>query len=126
MLAILGNKRKVKNRMGTINFKSKAHADILMLKSDAQRIFSLFGRELKEQGAIEYKDMPEIEKNLTHAITDEEQNSTYSEEQTQTEPDEQNQDEPNEPAVSLKQKLHPLLKMLKSSYESKESIYWGF
>ncbi len=113
--------------MGTVKFKTKSHADVLMLKSDAEKIFTLIHRTLTEQGTIDYQDLPSIQAQLRQAITAEEnKHNNPNEADTESETNADIDNRPTQTPVTLKLKLFPLLKMMQASYTAKQPIYWGF
>ena len=120
--------------MATVNFKSKAHGNILMLQSEVEKIFSMCGRTFKQQDAIDYTQLPQLIIQLEAAIDAEQAaqrctntpgNSASCDKEQENNLDEKDHDS-HQPNIYLKQKLFPLLQMMRASYEAQTSIYWGF
>lgn len=92
-------------------FKSKATADLIMLGPNGDQLLRLLGREPSQKGIIEPQDMAPAIAELQRAIATEEADRG---------------DEPL-PAnkVSLRQRLWPMIEMMKRAQAAREPIVWG-
>lgn len=108
--------------MSLYKFKSKAHADVIMLGDHAKKLFEIAGHSLPDQGAIEPSSMAEFRARLIAAINTErmsQEEQVDKEETPETMAQKTNH-------VSLEQRAYPLLKMLDSSEKAEQPIHWGF
>ncbi len=92
-------------------FKSAATGDLIMLGAHGDQLLKLLGREPAPRGIIEVADMPAASAALLAAITQDE---------TPPEPDEAAQ-----PAVGLRQRLWPMIEMLRRAHEADAAVVWG-
>lgn len=111
--------------MGIVKFKSKAGADIVMLKPHAENLFSIMGLELRPQGVITPEQMPEVSARLIAAINQEKMAESGKADIDETDLT------PQEIAairnhVSLEQRAYPLLKLLQAAQQNDKDIHWGF
>jgi hypothetical protein len=90
-------------------FKSKATADVIMLQPHGDQLMRLIGREPAAKGIIETADMPVAIRTLQEAAA-----------LAQPPPDSE-----GERAVGLKQRVWPLIEMMKRSHAAGEPIVWG-
>lgn len=111
--------------MGIVKFKSKAGADIVMLKPHAETLFKIMGIELKDQGVITPDNMPQTIANLIAAINHEKMAESDKPEVDETDLTAQEKAALRN-HVSLEQRAYPLLKLLKAASEKSKDIHWGF
>ena len=95
-------------------FKSAASGDLIMLGPQGDQLLRLLGREPAVKGIIEPTAMPAAIVTLqTAAAAEEVQGSTDDAEA------------PVRPAVSLRQRLWPMIDMLRRSQAANEPVVWG-
>lgn len=95
-------------------FKSAASGDLIMLGPQGDQLLRLLGREPALKGIIEPTAMPAAIVTLqTAAAAEEDQGSTDDAEA------------PVRPAVSLRQRLWPMIDMLRRSQAANEPVVWG-
>lgn len=92
-------------------FKSAATGDLIMLGAHGDQLLKLLGREPSSRGIIEVADMPVASAALLAAIT-----------QDETPPED---DEAAQPAVGLRQRLWPMIEMLRRAHEADAPVVWG-
>jgi Domain of unknown function (DUF1840) len=92
-------------------FKSAATGDVIMLGAHGDQLLKLLGREPAAQGIIEVADMPAASATLLAAISKDE-----------TPPED---DEAAQPAVGLRQRLWPMIEMLRRAHEANAAVVWG-
>jgi hypothetical protein len=94
-------------------FKSKATGDVIMLGPNGDQLLQLLGREPEPKGIVEVADMGVAIDALQRAV--QEQERVASEEEG-TAP---------HSGVSLRQRLWPMIEMLKQAQAHKEPVVWG-
>ena len=95
-------------------FKSAASGDLIMLGPQGDQLLRLLGREPAVKGIIEPTAMPAAIVTLqTAAAAEEVQGSTDDAEARVR------------PAVSLRQRLWPMIDMLRRSQAANEPVVWG-
>lgn len=101
-------------------FRSQAAADLIMLTPTGDRVLALLGREPAPKGIIEVADMAQAIERLTAAVADDDA-------ARQRAPTEEEGGEPHRPAeaVSLRQRVWPLVQMLRICQAADEPIVWG-
>lgn len=92
-------------------FKSAATGDLIMLAPNGDQMLRLIGREPAPQGIIEVAAMPEAIAALLAAIAKEE-----------TPPED---DDQRLPPVGLRQRLWPMIEMLRRCEAAGEPVVWG-
>ena len=110
--------------MGIVKFKSKAAADIVMLKPHADKLFKIMGIETGERGVIEPANLAHAHAQLVAAINHE----------RMARADQAVQEEDLSPEerlalrnhVPLEQRAYPLLKMLEEAKRKDVDVHWGF
>lgn len=111
--------------MGIVKFKSKAAADIVMLKPHAEKLFSIMGIPLEEQGVIQPAQLPNAIAPLQAAIDQEKSHKVnlpkLDETALSAEEKKLHADE-----VGLEQRAYPLLKMLEAANSENQDVHWGF
>jgi Domain of unknown function (DUF1840) len=89
-------------------FKSKAAGDVIMLGPNGDQLLRLIGREPAGQGIVEPDAMAKAITALQQAVVaDEAQRSESSRE------------------VSLRQRVWPMVEMMKRAQAAREPIVWG-
>jgi hypothetical protein len=99
-------------------FRSKAAGDVIMLGPNGDQVMRLIGREPAAQGIFEVEHMPQIVAALERAVAaDDAARRTDG------------ADESDKPAqgdgVSLRQRVWPLVEMLRRAQAAREVITWG-
>ena len=94
-------------------FKSAASGDLIMLGPHGDQMLRLIGREPAAKGIIEVDAMPAVLAALQAAVADPQP------------PPEAGDDEPGQPPVGLRQRLWPMIEMLRRSHAAREPIVWG-
>jgi hypothetical protein len=90
-------------------FKSKAAGDVIMLQPHGEQLLRLIGREPAAKGIIEVAAMPGVIQALQNAAAQGEAPT----------------DGDGERGVGLKQRVWPMIEMLKRSHAAHEPIVWG-
>jgi hypothetical protein len=96
-------------------FKSKASGDVIMLAPQGDRLMRLLGREPAARGIIEPAAMPAAIAALEAAIREVESAGEQPEEDTP----------PDESPVSLRQRLWPMIDMLRRASAADVPVVWG-
>jgi hypothetical protein len=95
-------------------FKSAAAGDVIMLGPQGNQLLQLLGREPEPKGIFEVADMPSLQARLEVAIAGEAPGAGMPEE-----------DQAAQPAVVLRQRLWPMIDMLRRCHAAGEPIVWG-
>jgi riboflavin synthase len=98
-------------------FKSKACGDLIMLGPNGDQMLRLIGHEPAPQGIIEVEHMAAAIDALQAAVHEHE---AQAEAQVQ-----EAEESGGRPAVTLRQRLWPVIDMLKRSLAEREPIVWG-
>ena len=91
-------------------FKSKAAGDVIMLQPHGDQLMRLIGREPAAKGIIEIAAMPAAIRALQEAAAQAQSTAV---------------DEGGERGVGLKQRVWPMIEMMKRSHAAGEPIVWG-
>ena len=94
-------------------FKSAATGDVIMLGPHGDQLLRLLGREPTAKGIIEPAAMPLAVATLQAAVAAEEHSPA---DDTEASP---------RPAVALRQRLWPMIDMLRRSQAANEPVVWG-
>jgi cyclopropane-fatty-acyl-phospholipid synthase len=100
-------------------FKSKADADLLMMKPVGDQILRILGREPAAQGIIEAAALPEAIRSLEEAIAAAE---LAKRDARRADDDDDNG---GAEAVGLQQRAWPVLEMLRRSLAERADVVWG-
>lgn len=99
-------------------FKSKAAGDLIMLGPNGDQVLRLVGREPAPQGIFEVEQMPGLIATLEQAVAADERAR-----------EEAAGDSGEAPArgdgVTLRQRVWPLVEMLRRCHAAREVITWG-
>ena len=90
-------------------FKCKAAGDVIMLQPHGDQLLRLIGREPAAKGIIEPRDMAAALQALQQAAAQSEEASTAD----------------GGRGVNLKQRLWPMIEMMKRASPAREPIVWG-
>lgn len=107
-------------------FKSKAAGDVIMLQPTGDKVLGLIGKDPAPQGIIEPSQMPAAIRALADAVAadDAARARRASGEQDR----DIGEDEPaagGRDKVSLRQRVWPLVEMMKRAQSADEPITWG-
>lgn len=91
-------------------FKSKAAGDVIMLQPHGDLLLHLIGREPAPKGIIEVADMPAALQALQQAVAQAQAPAADSD---------------GERGVGLKQRVWPMVEMIKRALGAGEPIVWG-
>ena len=94
-------------------FKSPASGDLIMLGPQGDQLLRLLGREPSSKGIIEAAVMPQVLQSLQSAIDAAEQT-----------PPMEADDAPAQ-SVGLRQRLWPMIEMLRRCHAAQEPVVWG-
>lgn len=106
-----------------IVFQSKAAADVLMFSKHALTIMQVIGRPydtMPERGVITHEQLPDAIESLEQAISDDKHN----EDEAQQHEDDDVKVHPIAEPVSFRQRVWPLLTMLRASRERDVDVVW--
>lgn len=96
-------------------FKSAAAGDLIMLSPQGDQLLRILGREPAPKGIFEPGDMPGLLVTLQAAIAAE-----------SPDPAAATEDDPvKSTAVGLRQRLWPMIDMLRRCHAAREPIVWG-
>jgi hypothetical protein len=104
-------------------FKSAASGDLLMLGPQGDQLLRLLDREPAAKGIIEVAAMPAALSALQAAIVRDEQADPGAADPAAT--NDEAEAEPAQPAVGLRQRLWPMIEMLRRCHAAGEPIVWG-
>jgi hypothetical protein len=100
-------------------FRSKAAGDVVMLGANGDQLLRALGREPAAQGIIEVAAMPAAIAALERAVAEEEARGTGDD----------NDDSDDAPQASrgigLRQRVWPMVEMMRRSQAAGEPIVWG-
>ncbi|WP_066335976.1 DUF1840 domain-containing protein [Azohydromonas lata] len=102
-------------------FKSKAAGDVVMLGPNGDQLLRLLGREPAPQGIFEVADMPALRAALEQAVLAEEAEQARA----QAEATAEGHRLPVHEGVGLRQRVWPLLDMMKRAEAAHHPIVWG-
>jgi Domain of unknown function (DUF1840) len=99
-------------------FKSKATGDLIMLGPNGDQLMRLLGREPAAQGIIEVPAMAEARQRIERALAEAEAAARDAKASG-------DEDERAREAVSLRQRVWPMLQMLERAEAAREPVVWG-
>ena len=103
-------------------FKSKSAGDVIMMGPTGDQLMHLLGRQPAPKGIIESVDMPAAIQALEQAVAADEQGRAEDEAEAAAKGEKL---APREGAVSLRQRVWPLVDMMKRSHAHGHDIVWG-
>ena len=95
-------------------FKSKATGDLIMTQPVGDRVLSLIGKAVTPQGIIEVDQMPAAMSALEAAVAAE-----------SPKPADDDEAAGKADTVSLRQRVWPMVEMIKRALAEKQPIVWG-
>jgi hypothetical protein len=101
-------------------FKSKATGDLIMLGPNGDQMLKLLGREPAPKGIIEVADMGAAIDALQHAVQAEDARLAAAEAAAVAD-----KGSAAHGGISLRQRLWPMVEMLKQAQAQKEAVVWG-
>lgn len=100
-------------------FKSKATGDLIMLGPQGEQLLRLLGREPAPKGILEAADLAEARLRLEAALAEAEAAAAQAGDEGHAD------DERAREAVSLRQRLWPMMQMIERAAAAREAIVWG-
>lgn len=99
-------------------FKSKAAGDVIMLGPNGDQVMRILGREPAPKGIFEVEHMPRLIAALEQAVA--------TDEAARKQAAEDDEDKPGKgDGVTLRQRVWPLVEMLRRCHAAREVITWG-
>jgi hypothetical protein len=112
--------------MALVVFRSKAAGEIFMFAETARRILDIIGKADAPRGVISAEQVGDALARLTAAVEDEkEQIRRAREEAEQAQRRGELQGGETAPAITLAQRAHPLLEMLRAAQKKRVDVTWG-
>jgi hypothetical protein len=113
--------------MSLIVFRSKAAGEIFMFAETARRILAIIGKPEAPRGVISAEQIPQALAQLTAAVEEEKALLQQAREETERAQrrGEQAADEPAAQPITLAQRAHPLLEMLRAAQKKQVDVTWG-
>lgn len=102
-------------------FKSKDSADLIMMGPAGDHVLRLLGRTPSMQGILEAADLPSAMAQLERAVADDE--AAWA--QAQAEAAAEGRVLPRREGVSLRQRVWPLLEMMRRAQAHQHPLVWG-
>ncbi|WAC74513.1 DUF1840 domain-containing protein [Roseateles sp. SL47] len=102
-------------------FKSKAGADVLMLQAHFDQALQALGREPAPQGIFQAADLPALIQTGESAIQAEQD----AHERAKAEAQAEGRKPPPAPEVALRQRLWPLLELMRAASSAHTDVVWG-
>ncbi len=102
-------------------FKSKAAGDVIMLQANGDQVMRILGKEPAAKGILEAQSLPASAAALEAAVA--------AEEAVKNSAGDESPDDADAPAkrdaISLRQRVWPLVEMMKRAHAAGEDIVWG-
>jgi len=102
-------------------FKSKAGADVIMLGPQGDQMLSLLGREPSAQGLLPAANLPLAMQQLEQAAKDDDAAFAAA----QAEALAAGEPAPRREGISLRQRVWPLIELMRHSHKAGEPVLWG-
>ena len=102
-------------------FKSKAAGDVIMMGPNGDQVLRLVGREPSPKGIFELADLPSVIAALESAVAAEEAARSAAEAEARAD----GQTLPPRDGVALRQRVWPLVEMMRRSLAGEQPIVWG-
>ncbi len=108
-------------------FKSRATSDLIMLAPQAEQFFRLAGREPAPQGVIEVEAMPQLLSALESAMAAEQDvtDADPAVAQPGSGKHSTGAGDTDHDAPGLRQRLWPMVEMLRRAHAAAERVVWG-
>ena len=112
--------------MALVVFRSKAAGEIFMFAETARRILAIIGKDDTPRGVISAEQLADALARLTAAVEEEKAQIRQAREETEQA---QRRGEPAAEdaarAITLAQRAHPLLEMLRAAQKKRVDVTWG-
>lgn len=102
-------------------FKSKSAGDVIMMGPNGDQVMRILGRDPAHKGIIESAQIPTAVAALEKAVADDEAARAQAEAEAAAE----GQKLPPREGVSLRQRVWPLVEMLRRSHQHGHDVVWG-
>ncbi|OWQ85313.1 hypothetical protein CDN99_22540 [Roseateles aquatilis] len=102
-------------------FKSKAGADVIMLAAHGDQALQALGRDPAPQGILQSADLASLIAHGEAAIAQEQQAFDRAAEEARAE----DRKPPPRPEVTLRQRLWPLLELMRAAQVAGTDVVWG-
>jgi hypothetical protein len=96
-------------------FKSKAAGDLIMLGPNGDQMLRLLGREPAPKGIVDVDQLASAIAALRAAVRDDEGQAEEA----------QDEEAPGRNAVSLRQRLWPVIDMFERALDARQPVVWG-
>jgi len=96
-------------------FKSKAAGDVIMLGPNGDQMLRILGREPSTQGIVDVEQLAPAIAALRAAVREAEAQAAAA----------TDEDTPGRNAVSLRQRLWPVIEMFERALAAKQPVVWG-
>ena len=112
--------------MALVVFRSKAAGEIFMFAETARRILAIVGKEDAPRGVISAEQIGDALARLSAAVEEEkEQIRQAREEAERAQRRGEPADDESARAITLAQRSHPLLEMLRAAQKKRVDVTWG-
>ena len=114
--------------MALVVFRSKAAGEIFMFAETARRILAIIGRDDAPRGVIAAEQVAEALQRLTAAVEEEKEQLRRAREEAelaQRRGEAKSAEEGSTPAITLAQRAHPLIEMLRAAQKKQVDVTWG-
>jgi hypothetical protein len=98
-------------------FKSKATGDVIMLGPNGDQMLRIIGREPSAKGIIEVEHMAAVIAALQDAVRADEAQAEAA--------GEVDEEKAARPGITLRQRLWPVIDMLKRAQGARQPVVWG-
>ncbi|WP_431260353.1 DUF1840 domain-containing protein [Roseateles chitinivorans] len=102
-------------------FKSKAGADVIMLAAHGDQALQALGRGPAPQGILQAADLSALISQGESAIAEEQRSLDRAAQEAQAE----GRKPPPKPEVTLRQRLWPLLELMRAAQAADTDVVWG-
>jgi hypothetical protein len=106
-------------------FKSHAASDLIMFEADARRLLKIMIGDDPVKGILQVHALPKAIQALETAVAQSEAEQREKAQKSATEISGQDDEPVALSAVSLSQRVTPMLKMLKRSLSEESDVVWG-
>ncbi|WP_431100447.1 DUF1840 domain-containing protein [Roseateles noduli] len=102
-------------------FKSKAGADVIMLAAHGEQALQALGRSPAPQGILQASDLPALIAQGESAIAEEQRALDRAADEALAD----GRKPPPKPEVTLRQRLWPLLELMRTAQAASTDVVWG-
>jgi hypothetical protein len=112
--------------MALVVFRSKAAGEIFMFAETARRLLGIIGKPESPRGVISVEQIPQALARLSTAV-EEEKEQLRQARQAAEQAQRRGEAVAEEPAgaITLAQRAHPLIEMLRAAQKKKVDVTWG-